>query len=265
MTAKKTPSTKAPKKSTAKKAPAKKPATKTQPARKQVQNLAVMDKLKEENVKMRPSWHFGVLGFALGLAVILIGFFASILMSAIVDEVRDASSNDLFELQGSGAIVDFPWLLLLLAIAAIMLSYRLIKRLDFSYKHRSYIMFGSLALILILGATFFSAIDASRSFRTGPLQRLSTFSQFAEEKVLRGEVVEITEESVILDGKGRQFSLEISDDVDGYELIEEGMRVVLIGSYTDDEGFEVEVIKPDPAARRGVKGIFNQPKTSNKP
>lgn len=226
---------------------------------KKAENLAVMDTIKDKNVQMRPSWHFGLLGFALGLAVILLGFFTSLLMSAIVDEIRVASDNKLFELRGGGAFSDFPWALLILTILAVWLSYRLIRRLDLSHKHRGYLMFGSVGVALILGASFFSAIDASSSIRqSGPLERFSTFSRFEQEKVLRGSVIESNGVEVLVQARGRQYEVILLGNSQGSKLAVPGAEVVFVGQF-DGEVFEAEIVKPAPS-KRSVRGVIDERK-----
>lgn len=216
-------------------------------------STAVMDAIKKDGVKMRPSWHFGLFGLVLGLSVILVGFFTSLLMSAIVDEVRDASDSELFALRGNGAFADFPWVLLILTVLLLFVSYHLIKKLDFSYRHRSFIVFGSIALTLIIGASFFSSIDASRSFRdNGPLERFSTLSRSIQDRVIRGTVTEISDDSIKVDVRGSSFDVRASrDSIEGQDF-EVGDEITVLGEHKDDGVFEAERLRR--SSRRGVRG-----------
>jgi len=151
---------------------------------KELKNItdAVMDKIHEGDVKMRPRAYF-IIGALLTFA----GLVSSIVVSAfLVGLMR-------FSLRAHGPrgayrldqlLVSFPWWAVILAIVGLGVGIWLVRRYDFSYKIDFKVIAAGFVLAAIVGGLIIDMIGINDALtRKGPLQRM--MRHYSQENVIR--------------------------------------------------------------------------------
>lgn len=223
----------------------------------------IMEEIESNEVQMHSKVYFQVLQVALiGVA----GLFIVVSALTMIVVFRDVKYGEELGLRGYGQqgytdyVQALPWLAIVLGLLGFLIAYTLVKRFDFSYKHRYYTIVGALIFAVAGLGVVFAVTGTDKPFiETGPLRGLHTLSdEYAKRNVVAGEVVYIeTSYVTILSVEQKKVEVYYSEDFRGNkEALEVGDNVYAFGEQKDGK-FEAYVIrkgrKPRPPH---IKGAF---------
>lgn len=122
------------------------PKTKNKKIEEELEN-EVMEKIKKEEIKMKPKWYFyagsGLMVFGLGAAVFVSIFLLNLVLFAL------RSHGPMGQWRIDLMIDNFPWWALFVAVGGIVLSLILLRKYEFSYKNNYWVI-----LIIFLASVF---------------------------------------------------------------------------------------------------------------
>lgn len=223
----------------------------------------IMEEIEDSDVQMHSKVYFRMLQLALvGVTGVLIILTA--LMTIII--FRDIQYGERLGLRGYGGqgyteyAQALPWFAIVFALLGFLITYVLVKRFDFTYKHRLYTVIGALVFAIAGLGIFFASTGADKPFvETGPFRGLHSISQeFADENMVAGEVVHIEEGLItILSPDHGKVVVYTNEDTRGrVGFIEVGDKIVCFGEHKGD-GFEAFGIREgDRPLPPHIKGSF---------
>ncbi len=114
-------------------------------------HASVLSAITNGTVRMRPHWHFVVRSLGLALGVLCLGVLGIFLISFIVFALHQSGVWFVppFGMLGIGVLLrSFPWLLVVIALVAVVVLEALVRRYAFAY--RKPILYSSLGIILVV-------------------------------------------------------------------------------------------------------------------
>jgi hypothetical protein len=204
----------------------------------------IMEEIEGSEVQMHSKVYFQMLHLAL-IGVVGVLIILTALMTIII--FRDIQYGERLGLRGYGGqgyaeyAQALPWFAIVFALLGFLITYVLVKRFNFTYKHRLYTVIGALVFAVAGLGIFFASTGADKPLvETGPFRGLHTISQeFADEKMVAGEVVYIEDGHItILSPEHRKIEVYINEDTRGrIDFIEVGDKVFCFGEHKEN-GFE---------------------------
>lgn len=222
----------------------------------------IMEEIEDSDVQMHSKVYFQILQLTL-IGVTGVLMILTTLMMIII--FRDVQYGERLGLRSYGetGYVEYaralPWLAILFALLGFLIAYVLVKRFDFSYKHRLYTLIGALIFAIAGLGILFASTGADKPFvETGPFRGLHNISQeFADEKMVSGEVVYIEDGHItILSSDYEKVEVYLDENMRGrIDAIEIGDKIFCFGEYEENR-FEAYGIhkgnRPLPPHMRGT-------------
>lgn len=112
---------------------------------------SVMNQIHKDNIKMKPKIYF-ILGSLFLFLSLVFSLIASIFLISLTDFVL-RSHGSMGQIRLTQLISNFPWWAPLLAIFAILISIRLLKNYDISYK-KNFLLISLLLVLSVFAAGF---------------------------------------------------------------------------------------------------------------
>lgn len=230
------------------------------------QDLArsVMQSIQKEEVTMHSRWYFLGLSAISVISVFLTSVFAAILINLTIRDIQYADDRGLIDLaEESEWLMAFPWLLLIFTVIAVFSTVTLARKLEFAYKFRSYMFFGgSLGLVIALGLGI-SMLGISEHIEdTDPFRPLQTLKSRVDTSIVTGEVIEVTEDYVLLEtideNQIKVFTSEKTVYRPGQPEIEVGQEIGVFGEKLKDgtwQAFRIGDKPPGTLNKPRVKGL----------
>jgi len=190
-------------------------------------NKEVLEKIKKEEIKMRPKSYFVLRGLLLILGAVFIFLLSFFFVSLIIFILRSNGSLLLprFGFRGIGMLLtSFPYLLAIIALLFIIILEIFAKHYKFIYQKPLLYSIVGITIIVLLGGFLFIKIPIHDKVLENKTIN-SLYGKGDLEKSQIGQVIEITETGFILESKiGKIFTvrIEIKD-------IKEGDWVIVIG------------------------------------
>ena len=217
----------------------------------------IIEKLKNEEIKMRPRSYFILRSLLFVLGTIFVFLLSFFLVSLIIFILRFNGSSLLpkFGFRGIGILLtSFPWLLAITALLFIVVLEVFAKHYKFIYQKPLLYSVVGITIIVLLGGLLFMKIPLH-----GKVLENKTISSLYGKENLRnsqtGQVLKITETGFIIKSKdGKIFTVKTE-----VENIKEGDWVIVIGEKENDliNARGVKKIEPEKDKRlykmRGVK------------
>jgi len=203
----------------------------------------ILEKIKEEVIKMKPKSHFVFKTIIYVLGFIFIFLFVIFLASFIIFSlrIRGAWYFPAFGLRGLGLLfASFPWLLLIFAIIFIVILEVFAKRFSFVYKKPLlYSILGIVIIVFLLSFIIGRTSMHSRLFRSAQEGRLPIMGpmyrgQFMESphNVFIGKVLELSDNGFRLETReGENLEVIIPSEIKSpfKESIEKDDIIVVMG------------------------------------
>lgn len=230
----------------------------------------ILQKIKEENVKPTPKWHFIFKSYfvwiAFGLSIIIGSLATSVAVHII-------ATNDLSIAPRLGRpkalhlLETLPYIWITIFAIFIALAYFNLKHTEKGYRLRlPIIILINLISSLILGLALFGlgtanrienfAIEKIPAYKTLIENQMTRRWQQEEAGLLIGEVTSISDNQIqITDFKGNEWDIQISSQI---PPISEGEIIHIIGEKTSENSFEAERIMKN---QRGIR----PPQRPNRP
>lgn len=219
----------------------------------------ILDKIKEENIKQKPKWHFTgykLLTFTCYFACILIGAAS---FSVILFSIQQTNFNVLSHLTHSRielllGLLPFFWIGLLFVF--ILLSILVFKKSERGYKYHWMKLFGFNTLTSVILGTLFYMAGGGHQLEHAFAERVSTYESVREIKLkswmqpengfLAGTITTLKETSFQLEdfnGKLWDVSYERAF-IAGRAEVRPGGKIKLIGRQQSTTSFEASEIRP---------------------
>lgn len=208
----------------------------------------VMESIENDEVQMYSKTYFQVLNLALVAASGLFVLLTSIILIVVIRDINYGHSLGFREYgsRGHGEFIQaLPWLALLFGLLSFLITMTLIKKFNFTYKHRLITIIGAL-LFAIAGLSLIYAgtgVDEAIS-KTTPFNGLHSFGKYAEKNTVSGEVIDVENEKIIiLSNEGKKVEIIIDDKFTGLtKNLKLGDKIFVVGEY-EGEYFEAFGIK----------------------
>lgn len=209
---------------------------------------SVMKEIHKDKVKMRPHFYF-VLGSALLALGMMLAFMAAVLLTNLSTfQMRLHKPIDFLQFGQYGIrpfLSTFPWLLIILTLAAIACGILLLKKYDISYK-RNFTLLVVWLVVLALGAGFL--LDqigfSERAEKIKQIQSLYKAKDI-DQYWMVGEVTQIKDNKIIVT---TPTGLEVSVSIDDQTMMIESQQLLLgdkvkIVGQKDNGSFQAKGIK----------------------
>ena len=219
----------------------------------------VLGKIKNDQIKMRSKARFVLKGVLIILGIFLVFFFTLYLISFIIFALR---ASGVWYLSGFGfygfrtALVLLPWLLILIAIVALIILEILVKHFSFVYHRPIFYSILGVVIFTLLGSFIIDKAQFhSCLFQKAQEERLPVMGKFYRDlgieknrNVCRGIVLEITENGLqIKTPRGKILNVNITSEtqfLDGTDIKKDDVIIVL-GERDNSEIQAVGVRKVD--------------------
>ena len=118
---------------------------------KELKNIteSVMNKIHQDDIKMKPKIYF-ILGSVLTFVGLISAFVASTLLFGLVRFFLRTNYGWRAHARLSQMLESFPWWIVMLAVIGLVLGVWLIRKYDFSYKMKSWVMIAGFVLAVII-------------------------------------------------------------------------------------------------------------------
>lgn len=219
----------------------------------------ILDKIKEENIKQKPKWHFTgykLLTSICYIACILIGAAS---FSVILFSVQQTNFNILSHLTHSRielllGLLPFFWIGILFIF--ILLSILVFKKSERGYKYHWIKLFGFNTLASILLGTLFYLAGGGHQLEHAFAERVSTYESVQEMKLkswmqpengfLAGTIIELNETSFQMeDFNGKLWDISFEGAfIAGRAKMNVGSEIKLIGMQQSTTSFKASEIRP---------------------
>ncbi len=201
-----------------------------------MKNIKVIDKIKKEQIKMRPKIYFTLRTLFISLITLLVALFVLYLISFIIFNLRASGVWFLPKFGFSAMGIFFkslPWLLILIAIVLIIVLELLVKHFRFAYRRPVLYSILGIIILTILGSFLIGRANLHPNLfwkaRQGKLYMVGGFYRgFGAPKlpnVHRGIVTEIIDKGFYLETpRGEILTIVVASN-----NIEKSDRVVILG------------------------------------
>lgn len=225
----------------------------------------ILQKIKKQEITMRPRFYFVVIALSLGLGTAAAFLFALLFAIRLTVQFRLFNPHDFLRLGGPGVrpfLTSFPWISLLVAVLGLGLGLWLLHKYKFSYRRKLLpVAAGTVALLIVAGITLGHAAyvaELHEDINVGPFLGRPVMQ---EKGWVVGVVQEIGEDYfVVLGPRGKEVRVvwHAQTRFEPDQKLMLGERVHVIGSL-EEENFSATVIgkdlrqKPLPPRVQGVK------------
>lgn len=223
----------------------------------------VMDAIKTEEVSMHSRRYFMFLSGILVVSIFMMAALTAISISIIVDDIQAARNAgiDRFGNPGRNAFIhSLPWLLMLLSLISFGSMLILVRRFDFSYKHKFWALFAATMGVVVGFSVVLSATGAHHPLsESRPLRPFRPLQRLIDEHHIAGEVLELGEDYIILETPEEEYAVVHIDSDMSRDMFEVGEFVGVFGERDDDGAvFNAEVIRSmrQRPAVRGVRKLY---------
>lgn len=110
-----------------------------------------MEKIKKEEIKMKPKWYF-VLGSVLMTTGLISATIFTVLSFNLIFFLLRKHYGPMYHYRLQFILNNFPWWLLIPSIFGLILGLRLLKEYRFSYKNNFWLVFSGYILIILISA-----------------------------------------------------------------------------------------------------------------
>lgn len=219
----------------------------------------IIDKIKEENIKQKPKWHFtllNILNWSFYIICILIGAasFSVILFSISQTDFNLISHISHSRVEMFLGLLPFFWIvtLLIFLFVAVIVFRRLKNGYKFNWLR---LLTASTAASGILGTIFFigggslhleNAFSEKVNVYKSVNQHKKEIWMNPEEGFLSGTIEEISKDKIrFIDFNNKIWDIDFSHaSIAGRVQLREGEQVKLIGEITSPNNFHVKEVRP---------------------
>lgn len=130
----------------------------------------IMEKIKSDKITMKPKWYFTLGSILSLLGLIGLGMTAIYLINIVFFVLRRHGPMGVWRLEA--ILTSLPLWIPLMAVIAVFLGIRLLKRYDFSYKKNFYSIIIIFILSVIVSAWLIDTLGINESWsKRGPMRR----------------------------------------------------------------------------------------------
>lgn len=219
----------------------------------------ILDKIKEENIKQRPKWHFTgykLLTLICYAVCILIGAAS---FSVILFAIQQTDFNVLAHLRHSNielilGLLPFFWIVTLLVF--LLLSILVFKKSERGYKYHWLKLFGFNTLTSIVLGTLVYLAGGGHQLERAFAERVSSYESVQQMKLkawmqpengfLAGTIISVEETSLQLeDFNGKIWSISYQDAfIAGRANMSPSGKIKIVGKQLTNGAFEADEIRP---------------------
>lgn len=123
----------------------------------------IMEKIKSEEIKMKPKWYFVVGSILLFLGVLFSTISAVFVINLMLFLLR-THYGPMYQYRLNLILLNFPWWLIVIGVISIFFGIKLLKQYDFSYKKNFLLLAFSYLLIIFLTAYLIDYFNLNKFF-----------------------------------------------------------------------------------------------------
>ncbi|GIW64385.1 MAG: hypothetical protein KatS3mg092_0318 [Patescibacteria group bacterium] len=123
----------------------------------------IMEKIENNEIKMKPKWYFVVGSILLFLGVLFSTISAVFVINLMLFLLR-THYGPMYQYRLNLILLNFPWWLIVIGVISIFLGIKLLKQYDFSYKKNFLLLVFSYLLIIFLTAYLIDYFNLNKFF-----------------------------------------------------------------------------------------------------
>lgn len=123
----------------------------------------IMEKIENNEIKMKPKWYFVVGSILLFLGVLFSTISAVFVINLMLFLLR-THYGPMYQYRLNLILLNFPWWLIVIGVISIFLEIKLLKQYDFSYKKNFLLLVFSYLLIIFLTAYLIDYFNLNKFF-----------------------------------------------------------------------------------------------------
>lgn len=129
----------------------------------------ILEKIKSEEIKMKPKWYFTLISSVMALSLSGLIFGSAFLVNLLIFLAR-RNGNRVIPPRVEILLASFPWWIPLLALLGLVFSILLIKKYDFSYKYNFKIIVLLFVTSILLAAFLIDKFGVNESLAKGRMK-----------------------------------------------------------------------------------------------
>lgn len=149
----------------------------------------VLDKIRSEEIKMKPKWYFFLGSFLLFLGLTGVSIFVVFLINILFYLFR-RNSKVFFNWRLEQMFLNFPWWILIFAIIGIGIAIWLLKKYDFSYKNNFKTIIVVFIISLFLGGLILNYLGVNETLQRGRMRRFYQSLESDSQEIYRKDTRE---------------------------------------------------------------------------